>query len=188
MKSKRSSTSDAGTVQTRSDRPAQGERVLTPFPKRHHAHQRCVDRAVLQAEASCQAQGLRLTRLRRRVLELVWSRHEPVKAYDILDTLRAEHRGAAPPTVYRALDFLLAHGLIHRIESLNAYVGCGEPGTAHGGQFLICRRCGSVAEMDDPEVTELLARKAGTVGFQVDSETIEIKGLCTDCKAQPGSP
>ena len=155
--------------------------VLMPFKKRGHQHDECIDQAVSAAESRCAQRGLRLTKLRRRVLELIWSRHEPVKAYEVLEKLRDEHRGAAPPTVYRALDFLQKEGLVHRIESLNAFVGCGEPTNPHLGQFLICRECGSVAEMDDAEITSLLAAKAGTLGFQVDSETIEVKGLCSEC-------
>ncbi|MCZ6719141.1 MAG: Fur family transcriptional regulator [Gammaproteobacteria bacterium] len=157
------------------------KRVLMPFKKRGHQHDKCVDRAVSAAEFRCAQRGLRLTKLRRRVLELIWGRHEPVKAYDVLEKLRDEHRGAAPPTVYRALDFLQKEGLVHRIESLKAFIGCGEPTSPHLGQFLICRECGSVAEMDDAEITSLLAAKAGTLGFQVDSETIEVKGLCSEC-------
>ncbi|MCI0399787.1 MAG: transcriptional repressor [Gammaproteobacteria bacterium] len=152
-----------------------------PFKTAAHKHNECVDRAVSAAEARCAQRGLRLTKLRRRVLELIWGRHEPVKAYEVLDRLRDEHRGAAPPTVYRALDFLQKEGLVHRIKSLSAFVGCGEPASPHVGQFLICRDCGSVAEMDDADVTRLLAKKAETLGFQVDSATIEIKGLCSEC-------
>ncbi len=156
-------------------------RVLVPFKERDHAHQKCLDSALSAAEKTCHARGVRLTKLRRRVLELVWGSHEPVKAYDILDKLRDEHIGSAPPTVYRALDFLQAEGMVHKIESLNAYVGCGEPDEAHCGQFLICRDCGAVAEMDNADVRELLAEKAGLLGFRVDREMIEVKGLCAAC-------
>ncbi|MBI4005585.1 MAG: transcriptional repressor [Gammaproteobacteria bacterium] len=156
-------------------------RVLMPFKENGHSHKKCLDSALITAEKTCLARGVRLTRLRRRVLELVWGSHEPVKAYDILDKLRDEHSGSAPPTVYRALDFLRAEGMVHKIESLTAYVGCGEPEHRHIGQFLICRACGAVAEMDDAEVRELLAEKADTLGFHIDREMIEIKGLCAAC-------
>lgn len=155
--------------------------VLVPFKKASHDHQRCVLRALDAAEARCAGRGARLTRLRRRVLELVWSCHEPVKAYDILARLRREHRGAAPPTVYRALEFLLEEGLVHRIESLNAFIGCGDPNAPHAAQFMICRACGAVAEMGDPEITRALARKAKKIGFEIDGQTVEIKGLCPEC-------
>ena len=157
--------------------------VLSPFPESSHAHSRCLKTAVGKAEQACQARGVRLTSLRRRVLELVWRSHEPVKAYDLLGRLRAERQGAAPPTVYRALDFLRAEGFVHKIESLNAYVGCGEPGHPSSGQFLICRRCGEVAEMDDPEIAGLIADKARQLGFASQRQTIEVGGLCADCRA-----
>ena len=108
------------------------------FPLGKHQHASCISDALRAAEKTCKERGLRLTPIRRRVLELVWASHEPVKAYDILDILRSERDSAAPPTVYRALEFLLGEGLVHKIESLNAYVGCGEPGHADAGQFLIC--------------------------------------------------
>lgn len=157
--------------------------VLSPFPESSHAHSRCLKVAVGKAELACRMRGVRLTRLRRRVLELVWRSHEPVKAYDLLERLRAERRGAAPPTVYRALDFLRAEGFVHKIESLNAYVGCGEPGHPGAGQFLICRRCGEVAEIDDSDIAALIANRARQLGFASERQTIEVGGLCGDCGA-----
>ena len=91
---------------------------------------------------------LRFTPLRQRVLELVWSSHKPVGAYALLDQLRDEDLGSAPPTIYRALDFLIEHGLIHRIERMNAFIGCSHPGEAHRGFFLICGECGNAEELD----------------------------------------
>jgi len=158
-------------------------RVLREFKGHSHQHAQCIAHAVAQAEAACRRRGQRFTRLRRRVLELVWESHEPVKAYDLLDRLRGERARAAPPTVYRALDFLQAEGLVHRIASLNAFVGCGEPGWTHRGQFLICRECGTVAEIDDPELLGVIAARAGQLGFAVDHEIIEIAGVCGNCRA-----
>lgn len=155
--------------------------VVSPFRPVRHAHDACIDDALDAADALCAKQGVRLTVLRRRVLELVWGSHGPLGAYDILDRLREDKRGAAPPTVYRALDFLLSNGLIHRIESLNAYVGCGAPSEAHAGQFLICGDCGSVGELDDPDITELIATKARAMGFAIAHQTIEATGLCPEC-------
>ncbi len=158
-------------------------RVLRDFKAARHQHSHCVSDAIARAEAACKRRGQRFTHLRRRVLELVWESHEPVKAYDILDRLRDERAKAAPPTVYRALDFLQAEGLVHRIASMNAFVGCGEPAWQHHGQFLICRECGMVAEIDDQELTAAIARRAGHMGFSVDHETIEIAGVCVNCRA-----
>ncbi len=157
------------------------QRVLVPFKKRTHDHKKCVHNALASAQNACERLGLRLTKLRRHVLELVWSGHVPMKAYDILEQLRKEGRAAAPPTVYRALDFLLQAGLVHRIESLNAFVGCGGPNTPHFGQFLICRRCSAVAEIDTPAIAKALVADAERLGFHADRQTIEIKGLCAEC-------
>lgn len=157
-------------------------KVLEPFHETAHDHGHCIDEALQAAETICTETGSRLTPLRRRVLEMVWQSHEPVGAYDLLDRLREERHRAAPPTVYRALDFLLAHGLIHRIESLNAYVGCGEPRTDHGGQFLICGHCGSVAELDDHDILDMIQAKARRQGFRVQRQTVEVLGLCPNCK------
>lgn len=159
------------------------KKALDPqFPPQNHDHEQCVDDAMAAAEALCRDRGARLTEIRKRVLELVWQRHGPVGAYDILDSLRDENRRAQPPTVYRALDFLIEHGLIHRIESLNAYVGCAHPGQGHHGQFLICHSCRRVGEMDDPDIASLVAEKAKKLGFAAIEQTVEISGLCPDCR------
>jgi len=159
--------------------------VITPFKKTSHVHQQCSDAALSVAEDTCNSRGVRLTKLRRRVLELVWSSHEPVKAYDILDILRDEHSGSAPPTVYRALEFLQDEGMVHKIESLNAYVGCGAPDHNHASQFFICQSCGAAAEMNDTEIRNLIADKAADMGFKIDKEIIEVKGVCSQCSDKP---
>ena len=155
--------------------------VLSAFPGKNHAHAECRRSALAQARDTCERRGVRLTPLRRRVLELVWNSHEPVKAYDVLARLGENGRPAAPPTVYRALAFLRDMGLVHRIESLNAYVGCGRPGHGASVQFLICRGCGQIAELSDPRLAELCAAGARQLGFVVDSPTVEIKGHCPRC-------
>lgn len=156
--------------------------VLQPFPAERHNHADCLEGAVAQVERQCIDRGLRLTKLRRRVLELIWASHAPVKAYDLLDQLRNERAGAAPPTVYRALDFLAEQGFIHRIESLNAYIGCGGPEREHQGQFLICGACGDTAELNDPDISALLRSKAETLGFKLGVSTVELKGYCARCR------
>lgn len=133
------------------------------------------------AEAACRAKELRLTPIRRRVLEIVWNSHAPTKAYAILDELALSGRRAAPPTVYRALEFLLDAGLIHRLDSRNAFTGCGAPARPHAGQFLICRGCDTVAELDDQAIRETLVREAGYLGFRVVPAAVEIQGLCPAC-------
>lgn len=158
--------------------------AATGFPDKGHDHSHCTEDALDRAATVCRELGVRLTPLRRRVLELVWSGHKAQGAYEILDALRSERQGAAPPTVYRALDFLLEHGLVHRIESLNSFVGCPVPETPHGGQFLICRRCGSTAELNDKGIEEAVRRSARKAGFTVGRPMIEIEGLCPHCRDQ----
>ncbi len=157
------------------------------FPDQRHDHSVCREQALLQAERHCRERGLRLTELRRRVLELVWASHQPVGAYALLETLVSEGRKAAPPTVYRSLDFLLQHGLIHRIASLNAYVGCSHPGDRHEAQFFICDACGQAAEMGDPAIGSAIARDAKRLGFNILSQTIEVSGTCARCQQDDNS-
>jgi Fur family zinc uptake transcriptional regulator len=150
-----------------------------------HDHARCIGDALNAAAAICARRGARLTELRRRVLELVWQGHEAVKAYDLIERLGP---GTKPPTVYRALDFLVAHGLVHRLESLNAYVGCPHPGERHDGQFLICEACGNVDEFDIPELNERLSARAAAAGFVPAHRTVELRGLCDACRGRDATP
>ncbi len=136
-----------------------------------------------QAATRCAAHGAQLTELRRQVLELVLRAEQPVGAYALLDQLKANRAGAAPPTIYRALDFLLEHGLIHRIERLNAFVGCASAGHAHTHQFLICKTCGTTQELHDHATETALAAAAGKRGFLPAKMTVEMEGVCADCAA-----
>ena len=156
-----------------------------PLASRPHDHSHCVSHALAEAESICERQGLRLTALRKRVLELVWQSHKPLGAYDILAVLsESDGRRAAPPTVYRALDFLLENGLVHRIASLNAFVGCSHPEHAHQGQFLICRTCHAAIELENAEISSAIVNNAASVGFAVESQTVEVVGLCSGCREQ----
>ena len=114
--------------------------------------------------------------------------HSPVGAYDVLARLSEGHGRAAPPTVYRALEFLLEHGLVHRIESLNAFVGCPHPSANHSGQFLICRDCGAAAEMDVRAVDKAISAQAAACGFAVEGKTVEVRGLCPACQSAAAKP
>ncbi len=149
-----------------------------------HDHSACVRRALDHAEAHCRTQGLRLTDTRRRVLEIICQRHEPAKAYDILERLGNDGRRAAPPTVYRALDFLLDACLVHRIDSLNAYVACAHPAARHSAQLLVCSHCEQVAEIEDPKIQAVLVQGASKLGFQIDHQTVEIHGCCPRCQSK----
>ena len=147
-----------------------------------HDHKHCIEDAVAAAEKLCAEKDLRFTPLRRRVLELVWSSHKPVGAYALLDELRNEELGSAPPTVYRALDFLIDNGLIHRIERMNAFVGCSHPGEAHRGFFLICGECGNAEELQSDGLADTIAASAARRGFAARDMTLEVAGTCADCR------
>ena len=144
-----------------------------------HDHESCIDAALDRAAALCARRGARLTELRRRVLELVWRGHEPVGAYDVL----AQMGRAAPPTVYRALDFLRDNGLVHRIESRNAFIGCVNNHAAGDlVVFLICERCGEVGEAPSAAVATELKSAARAAGFSPKAPVIEIGGVCAHCR------
>ncbi len=134
----------------------------------------------------CLGRGARLTDLRRQVLGLILDAGSPTGAYELLDRLRATRHGAAPPTVYRALDFLQEQGLVHKLERLSAFVGCVAHEEEHAAQFLICRNCGKVTEIEDPRLAHALEDAARRLGFTVGKATIEAEGQCAACAAAPG--
>lgn len=134
------------------------------------------------ADAVCEARGLRLTESRKRVLELVWNGHEAVKAYDIIERFNADGVAAKPPTVYRALDFLVENGLIHRIECLNAFVGCPHPEHAHDSHFFICEQCRGVREIDASRYQSAIEAEAAATGFRISAKSLEVRGICESCQ------
>lgn len=151
-----------------------------------HDHSHCVAEAMAAAERACQARGLRLTPMRRRVLELIWQGHAPVKAYAILDSLSRDAGKLAPPTVYRALEFLREAGLVHRVASQNAFVGCSHPDRPHRGHLLICEGCGNVLEVTESAAWDTIAREALGLGFEAHADTLEVRGRCSACRARLG--
>ena len=144
----------------------------------------CSRTALIEAERVCRERGARLTDIPRRVLELIWQAQGPVGAYALLENLGSEGRPPAPPTVYRALDFLLEQGLVHRIECLNAFIGCVHPHRPHVSQFLICRSCRSVIELSDRTIEEAILAEAERSGFLVHHQIIEAEGVCKECRAE----
>ncbi len=149
-----------------------------------HHHVRDAEGFVAAVERACSERGLRLTPVRARVLGLVGAAGKPIKAYDLLELVReGEGAGAAaPPTVYRALDFLLANGFIHKLESINAFVACHHPNAAqHSVPFLICNRCHSAIEMEDASIVASLDDAARALGFAPKAQTLEVHGLCAKC-------
>ena len=154
------------------------------FHGTRHAHAHCVGRALGRAEELCRQRGARLTYMRRRVLELIWDSHKAVKAYDLLDRLSDSEKSVRPSTVYRALEFLMAHGLVHRVDSLNAFVGCSGSDEQHNAQFLICQECGEVSEMDGAMIGQAVAHQAAEAGFNVRRQMVELHGECPGCAAK----
>ena len=156
------------------------------FPGPDHDHGRCSAGAMAHAEALCAARGQRLTPLRRQVLETLAGSHRTLGAYEIMDRMAAQGPRPAPITVYRALDFLLEHGLVHRIESRNAFLACI---SQHGAEpaattvFLICERCGAVGETSSAAVAETLQAAARAAGFTPKARVIEVSGICAHCRA-----
>ena len=146
-----------------------------------HDHRHCVATALQDAREVCTERGARLTPVRQRVLEIIWQSHRPLGAYAILEVLSGEGHSPAPPTVYRALEFLLTHGLVHRLSSLNAFIGCTRPGHPGAGQFLLCTSCGTVAELNDTRIERAIERSAEAEGFTSHVHTVEISGLCPHC-------
>lgn len=138
--------------------------------------------AIKQAERLCQERGVRMTAGRRDVLKVICGSKKPLGAYEIMDALRAEQPKIAPPTVYRALDFLIAEGLIHKLETLHAYVGCTHSEHPHFSQFLICDDCGHVDELHSKIISGNLNDAARAQGFQPAHSTIEVAGRCADCQ------
>lgn len=156
------------------------------FPVSGHDHTRCLAGLMAHVDRLCAETGVRLTAQRRRVLEIVAGSHAAVGAYDILARMNETGRPVAPIAVYRALDFLLRNGLVHRMESLNAYVVCNRAGERHRAQFLICRRCHCVAELTSPSIDIAIAAGAEAAAFEVTEPVIEIGGLCPGCRPGPG--
>jgi len=156
----------------------------------HHDHGACIRQGLAQVEQVCAEAGLQFTPTRRRVLELLLERHRAMGAYEILDHLREEGLGSQPPVAYRALDFLVSHGFAHRIERLNAFVACTDPGDSHDPSFLICRTCDAVAEARAEPEKGPLARSARQAGFEIERAVVEAVGICPNCRdgGEGGAP
>ena len=148
---------------------------------RQHDHSACVATAMSAAEARCAAEGLRMTPVRRKVLELLLREHRAMGAYTILDHLRDAGFGSQPPVAYRALDFLVENGFVHKIERLNAFVACAHPGETHSPAFMICRLCETVAEAQSVPAKSALGAAARSAGFEIERTVLEAEGVCPAC-------
>jgi Fur family zinc uptake transcriptional regulator len=137
--------------------------------------------ALTAAEARCAADGLRFTPVRRKVLEILLQNHRALGAYTILDRLREDGFGSQPPVAYRALDFLVANGLAHKIERLNAFIACVHPSHSHTPAFMICRLCDAVAEAQSSPAQGALGKAARATGFRIERTVVEASGICPSC-------
>ncbi len=157
--------------------------MSAPTAYEHHDHHQCIDEALMAARTVCKKNGVRLTALREQVLTKLWRSHKPLGAYAILELLASEGQGhPAPPTVYRALEFLQENGLAHRLASLNAYIGCDAPGRAHNSQFLICRHCQVTVEVASDTISSALQSCAERRDFAIHHSSVEIVGDCPNCQ------
>ncbi|MBC27868.1 MAG: Fur family transcriptional regulator [Rhodospirillaceae bacterium] len=153
------------------------------FPNPLHNHKDCINTALEKADEICKLQGVKLTAQRRRVLELVWGSHKPIGAYEVLDLLcEQDGKRPAPMTVYRALDFLIEQGLVHRLASLNAYIGSTSLNSDHNSYFFVCDDCGQAAEVTDGNVQKAISEKADRIGFIIHLNTVEVSGRCSQCQ------
>ena len=139
---------------------------------------------VALAMSLCDARGAQLTKLRRKILELLWESGRPTGAYELAEALkRRDSRPVAPPTVYRALEFLMSQGLVSKIESRNAYVPCAHPERRHDCLFFICSHCGASVELEDRRLGCLISEDAALIGFRATRRVVEVEGTCTRCVA-----
>src|ERR1700682_5683324 len=153
------------------------------FPAPGHDHGRCTADAIDHAERVCERRAQKFTPIRRQVLQALLSSHRPLGAYEVIDELAKSMPRPAPITVYRALDFLMENGLVHRIESRNAFLACAHDHDATSMvAFLICERCGSVGEIPAAPVAQTLNAAARALGFAPKLSVVEIAGTCAHCQ------
>ena len=143
---------------------------------------RAVAACLAEAERRCSDRGARLTPGRRRALEILLEADRPLGAYEVLEKLAADGFGAQPPVAYRALDFLIEQGLVHRVRKLNAFTACAHPDATHSAAFLICRLCGGVAETCADPRRGALGRAARALGFEIERTIVEAEGVCAACR------
>ena len=157
--------------------------ATSAFPSPDHDHGRCTADAITHAERICAERAQKFTPLRRQVLQALLSSHRPLGAYEVIEQLAKAAPRPAPITVYRALDFLMANGLVHRIESRNAYLACAhDHDRAALVACLICERCGAGGEVPAAPIADSLKAAAGASGFSPKLSVVEITGTCAHCQ------
>ena len=157
------------------------------FPAPDHDHGRCTAEAITHAERVCATRAQKLTPIRRQVLQALLASHRPLGAYEVIDALAKSMPRPAPITVYRALDFLIAQGFVHRIASRNAFLACVNNHSSGAlVAFLICENCGAVGEAGGAAIGQVLAAAARQAGFTPKMSVVEISGLCGHCRNRVG--
>ncbi|NJM34776.1 MAG: transcriptional repressor [Rhodomicrobium sp.] len=153
------------------------------FPRPEHDHRSCMEHAAERAKAICAERGVRLTPLREAVFKALLSSHKALGAYDIIEKLQKEGRRLAPISVYRIIDVLLEAGLIHRLESKNAFFAClSQHEDAKSALILVCDDCSRVAETDAPDAWDAIRSVTQSSGFTVSETVLEVQGTCADCR------
>ncbi len=162
-------------------KPVDSEQMM-----RRHNHSDCLKHVLQAAESICLARNIRLTQARKRVLELICASHQAIGAYQLLDQLKQQDNKAKPATIYRALDFLMDAGLVHKVESLNAYIGCLSADQNHHSAILICDHCHNAYEMDARHCYDALHDNSKSFGFKPSQVIIEMHGICKECSSRMG--
>jgi len=158
------------------------ERKESPFPPQDHDHGACVAGALGRAKQRCQEKGIKWTALREQVFQHVTASHRPISAYDLIESLAKEGKRLAPVSVYRILDVLREAGVVHRLESRNAFFACM---TGHFGErqmvAFVCRECECVSEMEAPEAFRAIGEVSAEAGFNTLAIMVEVNGICAEC-------
>ena len=155
---------------------------MDPTAFSHHDHQVCAQSALKTARHACKTRGLKLTPVRERVLDILLGSHAALGAYNILEKLTLEGFRSQPPVAYRALDFLVEHGFVHKIERLNAFIACAYASEGHSPTFMICKTCNQVAEAMSIPISTTLGKAAKLIGFSIEKTVLEAEGVCPRCR------
>ncbi len=164
------------------------ERTAAAEAMRPHDHGDCIRRVLDEAERRAAEDKVNFTPVRRHALEILLESHAAMPAYGLLKRLEEDGFGSQPPVAYRALDFLIEQGFVHRVERLNAFVACMYPHEAHTPAFLVCRNCRSVAETCVSPTPAALRQEARAAGFAIERSMMEAEGLCRDCARAEDAP
>ncbi len=146
-----------------------------------HNHKDCISTSLFELEKYCKESNQKLSKVRRKVLEILLESHKALGAYEILDKLKANGFPSQPPVAYRAINFLLQVGFVHKIEKFNSYIACSNPGKFHKPAFLICRKCNLVSETNQKTSNQKIFLEAKNNNFFVENSIIEIIGVCQNC-------